>query len=980
MNEEDLKGKIILPYLNDLGLDVSEISFESGFSIRLGKKKHITGRSDILCKRNNRNLFVIELKSDSVEITQNDIDQGISYARLLLDDIAPFTIVSNGMVTKIFDTITRREIIGNIINQSNFFTNGYSLSTDENLKIRYEALKNFVTLSTENLKIFCESQVHDRMGPIVGFINSPYAKFVKELYVQREELQIAFENFLNSSQSIFGLVGNAGVGKTSAICSLTLQKLSGHFVFFYNAAIIQSPLECIAQDLNIAFSGRLEADTALKKLDEIGRFANKKVLVFIDAVDENTNSNISLELSEIALIVKNLDKVKVIVSCKSNIWSSILMTGSQPTHLHEELGKYHSGISSLNGSPGFLLNDFSDEELKGIVPLYQKAFDFKGVMSDSLLNDLRNGFFLKIFSEVYAGKNVPNQISDKELIKKYLNLSLEQTNINLISGTRILGAMGKLMLNYNYSSWQQFKDEGLDINYFHQSLNLSLDENIPEDLFTRNILIRSNGDESYNISFYYSKIRDYVICFHSYQLDKLNDNDFYEVLCDFYQNHIGKSALDFYIENASPSHLNTLYRFKTDKALQYVEAYDYYLESNFKEFKNKFDPYTKSEIGILLPTDLINGNGYAHFPIERGNGSKLMSQNFLGSLTFDSDVASKLRINTIYGSNTALFAKNQGSVVKKNIFKQLKEIISKGKLNAYNSDVLLQEEVIVILYYYHKKLEYEFSIDEFYLPRYNFLFPINLKDLKLRIDKFKFKEFYKYHSIDKNTINDILEKAIAENHEIPDYNTIGDAPPFKELGKIVDVLLSNGYTEIKNHYLPLPDKTIQEARLFYDENKKDHWKEIRVAQFSEAQAKLYITEFFRKLEVCYKDFVDYCFPTFKDEFPFYTGIPHEYLFYMKESNVKKWGWYGFRSSSKGRFEITFKDMEDEDEAFKNEGLKSLHAFSLDGILRVNDYARYPVKTVDKLNTSSVDEHCLLRNWVYKKLEDDMEKLFKENND
>src|SRR5687768_7476732 len=97
MNEEEIRGKLLLPFLNDLGFDVSEISLEKSFSIRLGRSKHIiTGRSDILCKRNGINLFIIELKKDSISIEQEDIEQGISYARLLTDNIAPFTIITNG--------------------------------------------------------------------------------------------------------------------------------------------------------------------------------------------------------------------------------------------------------------------------------------------------------------------------------------------------------------------------------------------------------------------------------------------------------------------------------------------------------------------------------------------------------------------------------------------------------------------------------------------------------------------------------------------------------------------------------------------------------------------------------------------------------------------------------------------------------------------------------------------------------------------
>ncbi|PRZ22776.1 type I restriction enzyme HsdR N-terminal domain-containing protein [Flavobacterium granuli] len=980
MNEEDIRGKLLLPYIKDLGFDVSEISLEHAFSIRLGKKKHVTGRSDILCKRHNKNLFVIELKNDSIPITQDDIDQGISYARLLLDDIAPFTIVTNGKITRIFDSVSREELSGKISGQSSFWKNGYVLSTEEEIRIRYEALKNFISLSPENLKVFCESQVRDRMGQIIGSIDSPFSKFVKELYVQRKELQIVFEDFINSDESIFGLVGAAGVGKTNAICSLALQKLENTFVFFYNAAILNSPLECISQDLNIAFSSRTETDIVLKKLDELGRYANKNVLIFIDAIDECTNQNITHELSEMALVAKNSDRVKIIISCKSNIWNTILKIKNKPTHLYDELSKSHNRISSLENNPGFLLTDFTDEELNSVLPLYQNEFGFKGVISSSLLKELRNGFFLKIFSEVYCGKLIPEKINDKELIKKYLKQSLEETTIGLLSSLRTLSAIGNIILNHEYTSLEAYKDEGLDVNHILEKLNFSLDENIPEDLFTRNILIKSNNEDSYNISFYYSKIRDYIICFHSYRLDKLTNDEFYTVLCDFYQNHIGKSALDFYIENASSSHLNVLIKFKKDKALSYVLGYNLYLEDNFNKFKNKFDPQTNGNIGIVMPKDLINNDGYGLFPLDSKSNDITAYEDLSFDAPYETNTILQMGVETIYGSNTSLFVKDQSTVIKNNIFKQLKKTIEKGRISVYNSDTLLLEQVSVILYYYYKKLDYEFSIEEYYLPRFKSIYPIDLKDLNLRINKFKLTEFYRYEPMEQNLINEIVENALKENRKIPEYNTTGDVPPFEELSKIVDILLERGYDQIKEHYLPLPDASIIETKKFYEQNRKNYINQIRMVQYSESQAKLYITEFFKHLEICYKEFVEYCFPTFKDEFPFYTAIPHEYIFYMKESDVLKWGTFGYRPSQTGKFEIYFKDTSKSGEAFGKESLKCLRTFSLDAILCVNDYARYPVQTVDKINTSKVDEYCVIRNWIYKFLEDDMKKLFKENDD
>jgi len=97
-NEEDLKQKIVLPYIESLGFSKNELEYEKNFSIRLGRnvycinnckrKENAKGRLDILCKSGDKNIFVIEVKTVNAKITQDDIDQGISYARLL-DQIAP---------------------------------------------------------------------------------------------------------------------------------------------------------------------------------------------------------------------------------------------------------------------------------------------------------------------------------------------------------------------------------------------------------------------------------------------------------------------------------------------------------------------------------------------------------------------------------------------------------------------------------------------------------------------------------------------------------------------------------------------------------------------------------------------------------------------------------------------------------------------------------------------------------------------------
>lgn len=710
-----------MPYLRDLGFDASEISLERSFTIRLGKHRHaIKGRSDILCKRNGKNLFIIELKNDKVVISQDDIDQGISYARAL-DEIAPFTMVTNGKVTRIFDSVSKVELTGKKISEaSDFWQNDCSLSTDVELRIRYEALKKFVSLSDENLQAFCKNQVQDRMGPIIGNIESPSAKFVTELYVQRNDLRSQFVDFIDSPASAFAIIGSAGVGKTNAICSLALQGLANSFVFFYNAAIInKSPLEHITQDLNGVFSSKSENDTVLKKLDELGRFINKKVFLFIDAIDESISKDLAIELSEIALAIRNLDQIKLCISCKDNIWSQIIKPNNTPTHLYEELGKFRSVIPNSN-CPGYLLEDFTDDELKNIIPLYKKAFGFKGYISNRLLSELKNGFFLRIFSEVYSDKEIPKTIDDKHLINEYLKQSLNKTNIGVQTGLRILSQVGRVLIDQKYRAFDEFEDLGVTVDKLLEALNYPLDKDIPEDLFARNILTRSNQKDSYHISFYYSKIRDYIVCFHTFKLDQLDDQKFAEILEDLYENYIGQSAIAFYIENAAYNHQQVLIEYKKQKALSFVNKYNVYLEEHFGNFKELFIPRTKGDIGIVFPIDVLKNDGYALYPMPTGSSKKIIYEDFRDPFAghyYESRMF-EIGVDSVHGSHISLLKRNQDEVITERIFKQLKNIIEKGRLNPLSSDLLLLEQVALVVYYYRKELNLDSKLIDYNLPRF----------------------------------------------------------------------------------------------------------------------------------------------------------------------------------------------------------------------------------------------------------------------
>ena len=75
LNEETVKNRYLNPFLQRLGFDLSELSFEDRFTVRIGRKEvppsTATGVLDILVKRREENLFLVEAKRQGEELTTN---------------------------------------------------------------------------------------------------------------------------------------------------------------------------------------------------------------------------------------------------------------------------------------------------------------------------------------------------------------------------------------------------------------------------------------------------------------------------------------------------------------------------------------------------------------------------------------------------------------------------------------------------------------------------------------------------------------------------------------------------------------------------------------------------------------------------------------------------------------------------------------------------------------------------------------------
>ena len=127
MNEATFEAKIqreIKRFFPTISQD--EITHQKTFTIQLGHQKiqingksksQARGRLDVLLSHKNKHLAVLELKHpDHPIIDTDDIDQGISYARLL-DPMPPLVLISSGTDTKILQTYDKKELKYNNFNQ-----------------------------------------------------------------------------------------------------------------------------------------------------------------------------------------------------------------------------------------------------------------------------------------------------------------------------------------------------------------------------------------------------------------------------------------------------------------------------------------------------------------------------------------------------------------------------------------------------------------------------------------------------------------------------------------------------------------------------------------------------------------------------------------------------------------------------------------------------------------------------------------------
>lgn len=541
-NEEEVKAKIIIPLLQEVGFSYNDLELETSFSIQLGRgiydlkndeKKYIGGRLDLLCKADNKNLFIIELKAETVEIDiEIDRKQGLSYARLL-DPMPPFVMVTNGIRTYLFDTLTGKEIDNNHI-----ASKGFEIAIDSEINFKYEALKLFIGYSSNNLKIFCNSfnekyLENFRSKNSDSLEDSLIKKYIPETYVNRGNIIAEFKIFLNDSNScIFPIIGESGVGKTNTIINIYETFIDYPAVFYSGTLLGKSFFDELKFDFNLEFSPTENELSLIKKISSLTEKIDKPFIIYFDALDEWIAEDALYQLENLTKVLVRYN-IKLCVGCKDIVWSSFLTQRGIPT------------LFSKNLFPVSKLENFNDLELLLAIDKYSEKFHLR-VKEKKLSSELKNPFSLRMACEVSYVKDIEIDLSQnsRETLEFFIKQKVEKTH-DPQKIKRYLIAIGKALFNHDMVQ--------IDENIIRKELRLSIGEEMPLELFSSNLLYRNIISKAYEfyVGFYFSKIRDHIISIDVLDLINKIGEERIDAILNALSSFIGENAINYFLRTGT---------------------------------------------------------------------------------------------------------------------------------------------------------------------------------------------------------------------------------------------------------------------------------------------------------------------------------------------------------------------------------------------------------------------------------------------
>ena len=392
MNEATLETNInnaikkIFPKFAEL-----KITHQNTFNLRLGHsdilvegvaKSRIGGRLDILILKDDIPLAVLEIKKGDVKITSDDVNQGISYARLL-DTIAPLVIITNGIETKYYSTYTKDELEFSTFEEETIqtlFEDSIFLANQDKIEAVNLLIGRNPQYWKEIIKKTNINNLNDRQGDIIDL---SYA-VVKNFSIQRDIVNTIYEHIQRGEKLIL-LTGDLLSGKTNIVHQVCAKDCNDSMIPLFIDAVDCS--EGIFQYL----ANILSSSSIMFTKDDIRQWisisfsqSDSNLLLVIDGLGLEEYSNLKSEISELIGLSK---KINLSVLITTDDYTKKVMSYKAGRREKTDIGRNAKVLEVEK----LTYNEFS-RGLSKIFNEFRLSFD-RGVFYNS---EFRNPRFLRL--------------------------------------------------------------------------------------------------------------------------------------------------------------------------------------------------------------------------------------------------------------------------------------------------------------------------------------------------------------------------------------------------------------------------------------------------------------------------------------------------------------------------------------------------------------------------------------------------------
>lgn len=556
-NEEEIRTKVVIPWLESHGFSKDQIIIESSFNIHLGRNsykvdsnnflknapKTAKPRIDVLVKDSNgKNLFVIEVKGPEVPLNDNSYKQSISYGRLLESGgIAPYVITTNGKDTKVYFTLTGEEVTKETIRLKGF---DFSFSTiSEDIKLKNDALLQLITLNNNNFLKFAELQVSERMARLYSESILSWEKYIPQLYVNRDKEEQKLREHIKSNKRVVLITAQPQIGKTNFLCHMacTMLKEGSACLFFPSIGMTDSLINSMASDF--CWQG-IDNNSPIAFINNnIQRITQtQKIIIFLDGLNE-ISSDLIARIGEDASKLHNLS-VTFVISCT---WSAIRRVLNDKNNAHYFLRHLNvdrglleridveSNITFNDNTPIIELNKFDDVQSRLAFQKYSSEFDVNSV---SFKQEYSHPYSLRLAMQYLLKTGSDGDMDIHDLLKvKILDKAERCMIFEYQSVFPVLTSIVEEMIKKRSSS--------VDIGFVSR---LNLLKSTPyNQLFDSGILAQFFTDKAEpRIIFYDEMERDFLIALYHFKLDEIDVQNTTTVLEEHYELYVASSAIRWF--------------------------------------------------------------------------------------------------------------------------------------------------------------------------------------------------------------------------------------------------------------------------------------------------------------------------------------------------------------------------------------------------------------------------------------------------